>query len=103
MRRGTTPTLTFTTPYTADLWDLQRSWITFEQRGQNLFSVCFDEESVEVTDNAVSITLTQEQTLTMTIADMLSIQIRGIIGENKAVSSNIVETPVCRILKDGEI
>lgn len=103
MRRGTTPTLTFTTPYNADLWNLQRSWLTFEQRGQNLFSVCFDDESVEVTDNAVSITLTQEQTLTMTTADQLSIQIRGIIGNNKAVSSNIVKSPVCRILKEGEI
>ena len=103
MRRGTTPTLTFTTPYAANLWNLQRSWITFEQRGQNLFSVRFDDPSIQVQDNSVSITLTQEQTLSMTTVDYLSIEIRGILGENKAVGSNIVKTPGCRILKDGEI
>lgn len=103
MRRGTTPTLTFTTPYAADLWVLGRSWITFEQRGTDLFSVRMDDESVTVTDSAVTITLTQEQTLAMTTADKLSIQLRGIVGENKAVGSNVVQTTVCGILKDGEI
>ncbi len=103
MRRGTTPTLTFTTPYEASLWVLERSWITFEQRGMILFSIRLDDESVNVTDNAVTVTLTQEQTLSMTTADELSIQIRGIVGENKAVGSNVVQDTVCPILKDGEI
>ena len=103
MRRGTTPTLTFTTPYEASLWILDRSWLTFEQRGQNLFSVRFDDPSIQVQDGAVQITLTQEQTLSMTTADNLSIQIRGIIGEGKAVGSNVVLDTVCPILKDGEI
>jgi hypothetical protein len=103
MRRGTTPTLTFTTPYEASLWVLERSWITFEQRGMILFSIRLDDESVNVTDNAVTVTLTQEQTLSMTTADELSIQIRGIVGENKAVGSNVVQDIVCPILKDGEI
>lgn len=103
MRRGTTPTLTFTTPYEASIWVLERSWITFEQRGMILFSIRLDDESVNVTDNAVTVTLTQEQTLSMTTADELSIQIRGIVGENKAVGSNVVQDTVCPILKDGEI
>ena len=103
MRRGTTPNLTFTTPYEASLWVLERSWITFKQRGMILFSIRLDDESVNVTDNAVTVTLTQEQTLSMTTADELSIQIRGIVGENKAVGSNVVQDTVCPILKDGEI
>ena len=101
MRRGTTPTLTFTTPYTADL--IQNGYITFQQRGTNVLDVPLSDPSVTVEDNAITITLTQEQTLSFTTAAPCAAQIRAILTSNKAVASNIVQVPICAILKDGEI
>ena len=109
MKQGTTPSLSLGTPYEPELWNLQRSWATFEQRGENLFSLRFDSEAITITareakpGSKVVVTLTQEQTLTMTTADTLKIEIRGIIGENKAVGSYILEIPVCKALKGGVI
>lgn len=101
MRRGTTPTLTFTTPYEASL--ISSGYITFKQRGAIVLDVPISDDSVTVEDNSIAITLSQEQTLAMTTADNCAAQIRLILGEGKAVASNIVEIPICAILKDGEI
>lgn len=101
MRRGTTPTLTFTTPYAADM--VQSGFLTFEQRGAVVLDIPLSDQSVTVSDNAIAVTLTQEQTLAMSIAAPCEAQIRAILTSGKAVASNIVEIPVCAILKDGEI
>lgn len=101
MRRGTTPTLTFTTPYTADM--VQSGYLTFKQRGSVVLDIPLSDSSVTVSDNAIAVTLTQEQTLAMTIAAPCEAQIRAILTSGKAVASNIVDIPVCAILKDGEI
>lgn len=101
MRRGTTPTLTFTTPYTADL--IEAGFITFSQRGAIVADVPISDENVTVADNAISVELTQDQTLAMTTSDTCKAQIRLLMTSGKATASNIVEIPVCAILKDGEI
>lgn len=101
MRRGTTPTLTFTTPYAADI--IESGFLTFEQRGAVVLDIPLSDSSVTVSDNAIAVTLTQEQTLAMSIAAPCEAQIRAILTSGKAVASNIVEIPVCAILKDGEI
>lgn len=101
MRRGTTPTLTFTTPYEAAL--IQSGYLTFKQRGAIVLDVPLSDPSVTVEDNAITITLTQEQTLAFTSAAPAQAQIRAMLTSNKAVASNIVQIPICAILKDGEI
>lgn len=101
MRRGTTPTLTFTTPYEASL--IQDGYITFKQRGAIVADISIHDESVTVSDNSISVELTQEQTLAMTTADTCQAQIRLLMESGTATASNIVEIPVCPILKDGEI
>ena len=101
MRRGTTPTLTFTTPYEADI--VESGYITFQQRQTNVLDVALSDPSVTVADNSISITLTQEQTLAFSTAAPCEAQIRAILQSGKAVASNIVCIPVCAILKDGEI
>ena len=101
MRRGTTPTLTFTTPYEADI--IESGFITFQQRQVNVLDVALSDPSVTVADNSISITLTQEQTLSFSTAAPCEAQIRAILASGKAVASNIVDIPVCAILKDGEI
>ena len=101
MIRGTTPTLTFTTPYPADL--VQSGFITFKQRGAIVLDVPLSDPSVIVKDQAISIALTQDQTLEMTTAAPCEIQIRAILESGKAVASNIVSAPIGAILKEGEI
>ena len=101
MRRGTTPTLTFTTPYAANL--VESGFITFNQRGATVLDVPLSDSSVTIADQSISITLTQEQTLAFTIAAPCEAQIRAVLDSGKAVASNIVCIPICAILKDGEI
>lgn len=101
MRRGTSPTLTFTTPYTQD--EVESGYITFKQRGAIVIDVPLNDPSVTINDNSISVTLTQEQTLALTTADVCKIQIRALLTGGKAVASNIVQDTVCPILKDGEI
>lgn len=101
MRRGTTPTLTFTTPYTAEL--VQSGYLTFQQRGTNVLDIPLSDPSITVEDNAISVTMTQEQTLAFITAAPAEAQIRAILTSNAAVASNIVRIPICAILKDGEI
>lgn len=101
MRRGTTPTLTFTTPYAAAM--IQSGYLTFNQRGETVLDVSLDDPSVTIEDEAISIELTQEQTLAFTSAAPAQAQIRAMLTSNKAVGSNIVQIPICAILKDGEI
>lgn len=101
MRRGTTPTLTFTTPYAAEL--VESGYISFSQRGTDVLDIPLSNQAVTIADNSISVTLTQEQTLAFTTADVLKIQIRAILASGKAVASNIVTDSVCPILKDGEI
>ena len=101
MRRGTTPTLTFTTPYEAAI--VQSGYLTFKQRGTIVLDLPLSDSSITVADNAISVTLTQEQTLAMTTAAPCEAQIRAILTSGAAVASNIVDIPVCAILKEGEI
>lgn len=101
MRRGTTPTLTFTTPYAADL--IQSGYITFWQRGAVVLDKAFTDPSVTIADHAVTVTLTQEETLSFTTAAPCDMQIRALLTSGKAVASNIVSDTVLPILKEGEI
>lgn len=101
MRRGTTPTLTFTTPYAAEI--IQSGYLTFQQRGVNVLDVPLGDPSVTVEDEAITITLTQEQTLAFTTYAPAEAQIRLLLVSDKAVASNIVQVPICAILKEGEI
>jgi hypothetical protein len=69
----------------------------------NVLDVPLSDPTITIADNAISITLTQEQTLAFTTAAPCAAQIRAILASGKAVASNIVQVPICAILKDGEI
>lgn len=101
MRRGTTPTLTFTTPYAAAL--VESGYISFAQRGADVLDIPLTDPAVTIEDQSISVTLTQEQTLMFTTADTVKMQIRAILASEKAVASTIVTDNVCPILKEGEI
>lgn len=101
MRRGTNPTLTFKTPYEADMIDV--GFITITKRGKILFDIPIDDESVEVLDGFIKLHLTQEQTLKFDVSSETLLQIRLGLTTLEKVASNIINVPVERILKDGVI
>lgn len=101
MYRGTTPTLTFTTPYAADM--IQSGYISFAQRGADVLDINLSDSAVTIGDESISVTLTQAQTLSFTTADKIHIQIRAVLVSGTAVASNIVMDSVNPVIKDGEI
>lgn len=101
MRRGTTPTLTFTTPYEASLID--GGFLTFRQGKRTVLDISLTDQAVTIEDEAISVTLTQEQTLLFSSEKFAQAQIRASLSSGKAVASNIVQIPIGAILKNGVI
>lgn len=100
MTRGTTPTYRFALPFPAS--SLSSWYISFAQRGVEKFSVPHTRGVAD--GNAVSVTLAQEETLKLETGTDALIQLRGIVAATgEAIASNIVETPVEPILKEGAI
>lgn len=101
MIRGTTPTLMFTTPYTAD--QVTSGYITFTMRGDVVLDIPVSDDSVVISDNAISLTLTQQQTLSFQSKATSLVQLRLVLDDGSAVASNIIKITIGDILKDGEI
>ena len=99
--RGTTPTITFTTPFNANM--IVAGFITFTLRGKIIFDVDINDEAVTVEDEAIKLKLTQEQTLMFDEDDANKVQIRLLLTTDDAVASNEVEIPIGGILREGEI
>lgn len=98
MYRGTTPTLTFTVPFTKD--DVSVLYITFSQ-DKEVFSLSLDD--VSFVGNEISVKLSQTQTLMFQSGQNVVIQIRARNTDGTAIASNLMYTTVSEILKDGEI
>lgn len=75
MIRGTTPTLTITLPDGFDMASVQayELWLRAERSGYKLH---FTDEQIVKTEGAVSITLTQEQTLKFDNNENIAVQLR---------------------------
>lgn len=75
MIRGTTPTLTITLPDGFDMASVQayEIWLRADRSGYKLH---FADEQITKHDNAVSITLTQEQTLKLYNNENIAVQLR---------------------------
>lgn len=102
--RGSTPLLTFTTPYERDL--ITRGFITFKQHSKIALDIPVDDYRVTIKDNAIELRLTQEDTLKLVSEPSVytvEIQVRLILGADTAVTSNIFTASVEEILKDGVI
>jgi hypothetical protein len=97
MIRGTTPTLTFTFPFQKE--NLKNLSLVFCQRGLILLEKKL--EDVEITDNILSVQLSQEETLSFWARFNISIQIRCVTKNDEAFASQIITTSAERILKDG--
>lgn len=95
MRRGSTPTNTFT----VDI-DLRGATliVSYEQKGR----IVLEKTGSDLTVTATSITLelSQEDTLKFTTGEVL-IQIRYVFPDGSADASNIIKTTFERIIHDG--
>lgn len=97
MRRGTTPTNTFSVDV-----DLTGAtvYVSYEQDGKVIIEKTGTDVTITSTD--VTVTLTQADTLAFH-PGRVCVQIRYVDQLGTADASNIMETTAERILKDGEI
>lgn len=101
MRRGTTPTLTITVTGLV-VTDLKTIKVTFKQ-GNIELTKSTDEVVVDGENNAISVYLTQEDTLKFNSGNV-SVQIRGILEDGvTAIASVIKSFSMDKILLDGVI
>jgi len=99
MIRGTTPTLVFTLPF--DVSVIKSAWITFSQNGCEVLTV--EGDRCEMTDTKMTVTLSQDETLLFTENCYAEIQIRVLTTYDTSLASDVMRTPVQRVLKGGVI
>ena len=96
---GTTPTFTFTFPDTLDLSTANNVYVTFKSKnGTVLFTK--SGEGVRVSQNIVSIDLTQKETLPL---QKVKIQINWTYANGKRGSSEIAEFDFSEQLLNKEV
>ena len=100
IRRGSTPSLLFKTPYEAEI--IVGGFLTFSQRGAVVFEKKIPEE-VAVLDGGLVCDLSQEETLQLTTVDVLKAQAWFILPYGKTAGSGVWRIPVLGTLKGGEI
>lgn len=98
MRRGTTPVINIETDI--DLSDATNLFVSFEQGKEIVVEKTLSD--VTITEDAVSIHLTQEDTLKFADDKVVRVQLRCTLHGEK-LASNIMTAEVGEILKGGEI
>lgn len=105
MRRGTTPTNTFTTDVNLTGATV---FVDYEQRGNIILEKTGADLDITVvetqtgTTSTIELELSQEDTLSFKPGEVL-IQIRAVYPDGTAIASNIIRTTAERIIKDGVI
>ena len=97
--RGTTPTISINDAI--DLREAEVIYITFCQNDCVLFEKTKDD--LTITENSLEFDLTQKETLMLDSDIIVEFQVRGRFPDGNTVKSNILKSPVTRLLKDGEI
>lgn len=98
MIRGTTPINKFTTD--TDLSNADKIYITYKQNGKT--KVEKTKEDITFGEGFLQVKLSQEETLGFSERSV-DIQIRAKFLDGTAIASNIINTSVSKILKEGEI
>ena len=101
MKRGTTPTLKFSTPYKAELID--HGYVTISRKGQVFMDIPFDDERVSIQNGFILLSLSQEDTLKFNSRASYSIQLRIALEGGLVTASNVISIPIGSILKNGAI
>ena len=96
MRRGTTPTHTFTLPFPVDI--VANALIVYAQGDNEILRKTV--EHCHMDGNTLSVNLTQEETLLFHCNKKVQIQVRVLTTDGKALASNIITTDVIKCLSD---
>ena len=99
MKQWTTPENIFSTD--VDLSQAEVIYVTYKQ--QNKIIIKKQKEDLSITENSVSITLSQQETGLFNINKPVRIQIRARFSDGLAIASNIINTRVEEVLKTGVI
>lgn len=96
MKRGTTPTHTFTLPFDVDIIDKVR--ILYAQGG----TLKLKKENADTTmaGNTISVALTQEDTLLLQSGKTVDIQLRVLTNDGNALASDIIRVFVETLLEN---
>lgn len=97
--RGTTPTNVFNV--NVDLRDVEDILITYSQKGKPVINKTISD--VDITENSVTVTLTQTETLKLDHVYDVQIQIRALFDDGTAIASDIISVDVGAILYEGVI
>lgn len=98
MRKGTTPTLTFTIPFDTAEIDCLRIILA----NDNNVILVKDDNECTLKGNEITVQLTQEETFLFDCDSMNQVQIRIKMKSGEVVSSDILKLPVKRCL-DSEV
>ena len=99
MRRGTTPTHTFKSP--VDFTTVDVIYVTYSQDGRKIIEK--SKEDIEITEDTLTVTLSQTDTLAFSTIGEVEIQVRAKFPDGSALASNVIKTQACKILKEGVI
>ena len=99
MRRGTTPTHTFTTDI--DLTDAEAIYITYKQNDKTVIEK--EKTDLTITEDSLTVKLTQNETLAFVLDVPVRMQIRARFADGTAVASQVMSTRADVILKEGVI
>lgn len=97
--RGTTPTNIFNV--NVDLTEAEDIIISYAQKGNVVINKMISD--IDVTEEAISTTLTQTETLKLDAAYNVEIQIRALFDDGTAIASDIISVDVGAILYEGVI
>lgn len=96
MRRGTTPTVTFSLPFDSAQIDVLS--IAFSQDGKVIIEK--NKDDCILTGNIIDVKLEEIETLTLK-EGIVEMQIRASLTNGSKIASNIMRMPTRRILKEG--
>ena len=97
MVRGSTPTFDFKIK-NVDVSAIADAWITISPYGKNggTFTKKFDDLIIDFDKNIISVKYTEEETMEM--GNVIDIQIKVLIGEDKVLVSRMMREPVSALL-----
>lgn len=106
MYRGTTPTVVLTVDG-MDLTALKSVYVTFSQSDGSMTKKSFTKRNGDpgftVASDAVTVKLTQKDTLNFSAPGNVQVQMRGLMPDGTAVASSIKNFSTQQILLEGEI
>ncbi len=97
--RGTTPTNIFNV--NVDLTEAEDIIISYAQKGNVVINKMISD--IDVTEDTLSTTLTQTETLKLDATYNVEIQIRALFDDGTAIASDIISVDVGAILYEGVI